>query len=225
MVPQVKADNLSGSEILYPTDDASIWMEYPNNNYGSSDHMGVRNRYGHPTHQDHWEVNALIRFDLSSIPPGTPIISARLCLYYYGCVFDNCEGRDLACYRITSDWNEGNVTWNTRHSYTSEVTSFSTVPPIYRPMCWDVTSDVQAFVNGEETNHGWEIMDTTTWRNYNVPDTRFRTKEYGVHTYLAITLYEDIPTLTEWGLVILVGLIVASAIFIMLRKRKATVPA
>lgn len=33
------------------------------------------------------------------------------------------------------------------------------------------------------------------------------------------------PTLTEWGLVILVALLIGSAVFVMLRKRKATVPA
>jgi hypothetical protein len=38
-------------------------------------------------------------------------------------------------------------------------------------------------------------------------------------------LQRETPTLTQWGLIILVVLIVASAIFIMVRRRKVTVPA
>jgi len=33
------------------------------------------------------------------------------------------------------------------------------------------------------------------------------------------------PALTEWGLIILVALLIASTIFVMLRRRKAAVPA
>lgn len=35
----------------------------------------------------------------------------------------------------------------------------------------------------------------------------------------------ETPTLTQWGVIILVALIIASAIFIMVRRRRATVPA
>ncbi len=33
------------------------------------------------------------------------------------------------------------------------------------------------------------------------------------------------PTLTDWGIIILIGLIISSAVFILLRRRKATVSA
>jgi hypothetical protein len=35
----------------------------------------------------------------------------------------------------------------------------------------------------------------------------------------------NVPTITQWGVIVLVALIVASAIYIMLRRRRATVPA
>jgi hypothetical protein len=193
MIPQAKADSAMGLVILNPTDDASIWMQYPDDNYGSSDHMGVRNRYGDISDPDHWEVNALIKFDLSSIPPGARIDSATLYLYYYDCAFNNCQNRDLTCHRITSGWNEGTVTWNTRPDTTSVATSHSIVPPNYSWMDWDVTSDVQDFVDGHETNYGWEIMDTTTWREFDIPDSRFRAKEFGDYVpYLEITYSYDV---------------------------------
>jgi hypothetical protein len=37
--------------------------------------------------------------------------------------------------------------------------------------------------------------------------------------------YQQTPTLTQWGLIILVALVVVSTIFVMLRRRKAAVPA
>jgi len=36
---------------------------------------------------------------------------------------------------------------------------------------------------------------------------------------------EECPTLTEWGIIILIALLVGSTVFIMLRRRKASVPA
>jgi len=37
--------------------------------------------------------------------------------------------------------------------------------------------------------------------------------------------YKEGPTLTQWGIIGLVGLLLASTVFIMLRRRRATVPA
>ena len=39
------------------------------------------------------------------------------------------------------------------------------------------------------------------------------------------TWYQQTPTLTQWGLIILVALLIASGVFIMLRRRKAAIPA
>ena len=45
-------------------------------------------------------------------------------------------------------------------------------------MTWDVTSDVQKFVNGEEVNYGWQIMDEQKWEWFDIPGTKLRSKEY-----------------------------------------------
>jgi hypothetical protein len=37
--------------------------------------------------------------------------------------------------------------------------------------------------------------------------------------------YPQTPTMTQWGMIVLVALIVASAVYILLRRRRATVPA
>jgi len=63
-------------------------------------------------------------------------------------------------YRITSDWNEKQVSWNSRPSYTSNTTAIATVPITANTwMEWNVTSDVRDFVQGSQINYGWVIID------------------------------------------------------------------
>ena len=46
-------------------------------------------------------------------------------------------------------------------------------------MIWDVSSDVQDFVDETETNYGWKITDENYWGSVNIPVTSFHSKEYG----------------------------------------------
>ena len=172
-----KADVLT----FYPTDDAYIRMKDPDNNYGASPTLTVRNRYGHPSHPAYWELDTLVKFDLSSIPPGTDIPFATLHLYYFDYNDNNPRGRDLTCHRLLGDWDEDTVTFNAAPDYVAEATSLAVVPSQPgRWMEWDVTSDVQAFVNDSEVdNYGWEIRDDRPWNDFDIPLAKFRSKEFG----------------------------------------------
>jgi len=183
-----------GTETFYPTDDTTLRMKVPDNNYGSREYLSVRNRYGHPSQPEYWEHDVLIRFDLLAIPTGTSITSAILNIYYYAYDENNPAGRDLTLYRVTSDWDEDTVTWNTRPSIASAVTSYDVVPNSPGSwMEWDVTSDVNDFVDENKVNYGWQIMDEQYWGGYDVPDSKFRSKEYGsIIPYLEIE-YENTP--------------------------------
>ena len=165
---------------FYPTDDSDIIMANPDHNNGSSSGMVVKNRYGSPYHPEYWERDALVRFDLSSLPPDTIVMSAVMSLYYYRWKDNNPAGRLLTCYRLTSDWDEETVTWNTQPTKIDSPTCSAAVPG--QPgqwMDWDVTSDVDAFLTDPDvTNFGWEIMDEEKWGHVNIPMTYFYTKEY-----------------------------------------------
>jgi Secretion system C-terminal sorting domain len=71
---------------------------------------------GNPGYQ-----RGLIDFDLSTIPVGSQIISARLSLYSPGGSHSQSQSGDNACYlsRITGNWTEETVTWNSQPSYTT----------------------------------------------------------------------------------------------------------
>ena len=163
---------------FFPTDDTRVNMYSPSTNYGASTTLVAMNRYGHPSHPTTWEQDTLIRFDLSAIPTGTDVTSAALRLYYYDYHDANPSGRELTCHRLEEDWDEDTVTWNTQPDYASEPTSVSLVPsgPTVW-MEWDVTSDVQAFLDDPVvSNYGWEIRDDEYWGTYNIPRTYFRSK-------------------------------------------------
>ena len=163
---------------FYPTDDTFIYKPVPDSNQGWKDHMVTRNAYG-AEGSDIYQDDILVRFDISSISLGTAIISATLNLYYYQYADNNPVGRELNLYRVTSDWDENTVTWDTQPSYASSPTTYSTVPSSYDWMSWDVSDDIQSYVNGENPNYGWKITDENYWGTGNIPITYFRTKEYG----------------------------------------------
>jgi len=164
--------------VYNPTDDASVKEYEPTTNYGDG-YLVVRNKYGsggNPGYED----DLLIRFDLSGITSGSVVTSATLNLYYYDYPNANPSGRNLTIYRVTSDWDEDIVTWNTRPTYSTEVISSAIVPGSTDSwMSFDLTSSVQDFVNGIYTNYGWQIMDLTYWGSSGIPAPYFRQEEYG----------------------------------------------
>jgi len=161
---------------LYSIKDiAQISQRSPDYNYGSTETITVRNEYG-ATHE--WGEEGLIKFDLSSISPGSTISSAKLKIYYSKWNDNNPSGRKLNLYRITSDWDEDMVTWNNQPSYATQPTADSSVPSATGVwMSWDVTDDVQDFVNGQATNYGWKITDGNYWGTYNIPMVIFKAEK------------------------------------------------
>ena len=158
-------------ETFYPIDDSYIQHGYPDTNNGDGILFKVKNEYGM---SPGYECSALLKFDVSSIPQGSVIESADLYLYFFAYVDTFPGGRRLDATRITSDWEEMTVTWNNQPSYASQPTSDSTVPgTLGRWMYWDLTEDVQDFVDGEKDNYGWKISDDNYWGWGDIPEARF----------------------------------------------------
>ena len=190
----------AGADVLdlHPLGDAWIDNKTPDENYGSDPDLVVRNKRG-LTSSD-WEADALVRFDLVTIPPGAEITSATLYLYYHDYSNNDPVGRILECRPITDYWHEATVTWNTRSSWSS-VVSESVVPSTYGWMTWDVTGDVLAFFVAD-VSYGWVIKDPEGWHADDMPNTMFYSKEYGAlipylsieYTLPAGTTYSVCPT-------------------------------
>ncbi len=165
------------------TDDTFIDEWAPGINKGTEDYLIVRSMY-----LTDFELDTLLKFDLSYVPAGTTVKSATLGLYYWHYNNGDPYNRQLDVYHITEAWDEGTVTWNNQPSYDSNVIDSAYVPGSYGWMTWDVTSSVQEFVDGTKTNYGWQIMDVNTSGDSMI---YFRSKEYadsGFHPSLQLDL-------------------------------------
>jgi len=168
-----------GVYIINPSDDTKLAHDGPNNNYGDSEKLWMRNDYG-AGGSSGWGWDGLIKFDLSSIPKNVTIYYAYVKLYLYGRGDHNPTGRPLNMYRATSDWDEETVTYNTQPSYASQPTTYTKVPPSNGVwMEWNVTSDVKNFTKGNYHNFGWLIIDENYWGKPDIPKMYFWLKEHG----------------------------------------------
>lgn len=99
--------------ILYPTEDASVALNFPDTNYGS-DHRLIVHYWPQstvpPDQVPAARMNAYIMFDLSSLD-GLTIISASLELYAASVGYD---GSDVGThYCSDNSWDEDTITGNT----------------------------------------------------------------------------------------------------------------
>ena len=207
------------------TDDAYISHGSPDYNTGTEPVLIIRNDYG-AGGSSGWAVDALIKFDLSQFANQT-ITSAKLKLRYYSWQDNNPAGRVLKLFRNMGDWNELTVTWNNQPDTAAQPTSSCAVPAATETwMEWDVTTDVQAMVQGSISNYGWHLLDDNYWGQPNIPYIRFRSKEYDTTYCPRLEIIAEpppIPTLTEWGLIIFGVVLLGFITRVFLKRRKAVV--
>lgn len=126
-------------------------------------------------------ANGLVRFDLSTIPTGTPIVSAHLWLY--AAYQNEYQTNDFHVSRLIEDWVPAQVDWCERANGAPWCTSggcvtsagqatatilnkYGTVPndgaflPYNEWVTWDVTEIVRSWVSGAAPNFGVLIWQT-----------------------------------------------------------------
>ena len=135
---------------LTATADAMIISNNPNLRYGSDPHLDLSKTSTR-------KIRDLIRFDLSSIPSNATITSATFSIYLYGCGSLSQTVDDLNIARITSDWEEYEVTWNTHKSKFDMSSTLSKTAPCslnnqYHD--FDIASFVENWRNGTWPNYG-----------------------------------------------------------------------
>lgn len=169
--------------VLEPTDDAEISERNPNDNSGTSGSIRLRAISG-------WRLDGLIKFNLSAVPSNVTIQYVGLQAFYHDNKDGNPRGNQLNLYRITNDWDEENVTWNTQPSSITEPSSFAIIPPtINNWVFWNVTGDTLMFYNSSTPNYGWRIRDMDSgWDNNDI--SYYRSKDYIEYHPLLIIGYE-----------------------------------
>ena len=115
------------------------------------------------------KVRSLIDFDLSTIPQGTSIISAKLSLYHgiesgHGLGHSQLSGsNDAKLCLITEAWDESQVTWNSVPSYTEDNSVFipASVDSAQDYTDINVTGLVQSQINNPDKYFGFMLMLNT----------------------------------------------------------------
>lgn len=171
---------------FYPENDAYISEKHHDSNYGSENTIMVKTKYG-GSNWTLWQQDGLISFDLSSLPSNVYVMSAKLYLYYYDYVDNNPKGRTLSVYRLGEPWDETSVTWDNRPTNAGYITINSTVPNSFGWMNWNVTVDVQGYIDDTWDNYGWQICDKNSWGKVGIPSPLFYSKDSnGSSPYLKI---------------------------------------
>ncbi|DAC73361.1 MAG TPA: hypothetical protein DSN98_00305 [Thermoplasmata archaeon] len=169
--------------VLEPTDDATISEVSPNSNAGTSDPIDIRSHISIS-----WlELDGLIKYNISTLPSNVTIQYASLQLYYFHSSDGNPGGHQVNAYKVTSDWDEGTVTWNTQPSYDPEPSSLAIVPSTLNTwVFWNLTGDIQLFYLGGAPNYGWRMVDTSGSQECSC----YHSKEYSEYHPLLIIGYK-----------------------------------
>ena len=149
--------------------DATLFELNPNNNIGNSNEFisfdwtfsGIEAK-GY----------SLIQFDLSSLPQNTNIISAKLSLFHNP-ILNSSAGQagDNACYlkKVTSQWNENTVTWNTMPSTSNinQVYLATSISPNQNYPNIDIINFVIDWYNNPQSNYGMmlEIINKSLYNS------------------------------------------------------------
>ena len=100
---------------------------------------------------------ALIQFDLSTIPSGANIVSAKLKLSAENHSAIGSFGQNAAkLHLVTAKWDEANVTWNTQPAYSNNIfVNLATSTSATQNYTVDVTNHVGGMLSNPSSNFGW----------------------------------------------------------------------
>jgi hypothetical protein len=139
-------------QVLFAVADACVLEGYPTSNVGNTTDMWAG--YDDSLDPGGRIVRSLVRFDITSLPPGRTIDRAVFRVYLVRSWDYPDRSRSITTHRITSNWAEGNVTWSNKPGYADTYGSSSIVHSSWGWYEFDVTHLVSAWYNGTHPNHG-----------------------------------------------------------------------
>lgn len=162
---------LSGSVTLTSVADAVVFEGFPTANISTTGDMWVG--YDDSLDPDGKIVRSVVKFNLSSVPGGAQVQSAKLRIYYLG-YWDYANVYDsIRAYQATGDWSESSVNWNNKPNAGQGYGSVNVASN--SNWAWfelDVKDLVQNWLNGSMANYGIvlrgqeESGSNSSWRSF-----------------------------------------------------------
>lgn len=163
--------------------DSYVYELNPLTNFGSAANLDVRSQLLN-------NKRSFVMFNLAScaIPAGALITAASLDLFMFTAP---AVGTTYDARQVTGSWTEAGVTWLNQPTVAASATaSVATGTTAGVTLSWNVSSDVQAFVDGT-ANNGWRIGDVTE-SSVTSREGQFRSAEFGTASQqpiLSVTYY------------------------------------
>ncbi len=141
------------SEIeISPIADAYVNQSADDTNFGSSNNLKIRSK-------KHANYRSFIKFDFH-FPSGTTILSSFLKLFMY---LPPNAARQYEASKVKKDWEETDpegIAWDYQPEVSESPTTLVDSGTTPDWLSFEVTSDVQGFVEGAEQNYGWRLKDS-----------------------------------------------------------------
>jgi len=140
---------------FYPSDDATVQEGAPDATDPSSLYLAAG-------HNENWmfpqwadgRVRFYLRFDLSTLPADSAVISATLSLYHSGGAdYEGCSS-SVNFHPVTGNWDESTITWNNCPGCGASTGSVSTTTDDQGWVNVDLTAQVAAWAAGGQPNYG-----------------------------------------------------------------------
>jgi hypothetical protein len=154
--------------------DAEIWDQAPNANYGDADETWVSSASNDTT-------RSLLRFNMAAIPYGARILGASLSLRRRS---GSGAEQPVSAHRIKNLWSENTVTWNHRQpgktwdtagsDFDNMAVATTPVGPVNQRYEWNITPLVQGWVDGSYANYGVVLVAAIA----GMPGERFDTSDH-----------------------------------------------
>jgi hypothetical protein len=169
--PTARADRqVQGLRLLPVVADASVHQSHPTQSFGGDAQLmagydleasGPQGATG--------AVRALLRFDLSQVPPGSTIDSAILTVRLVSS-WDTPES-SVVCLlqRVASPWDETTVTWDTAPALAEHCGWATVAHAAWGWHSFDITRLAQAWQRGDSANYGVMLLGDETrpnWRGF-----------------------------------------------------------
>ncbi len=181
--------------------DAEVGYIVPNSNYGNSPKISP---YAWTQNGDLNITRGLIQFSLTQIPANATITDAKLSLYYnpdYTPLTEHTGNNALWIRRITSQWNEGTVTWNTQPtiSTTNQVSVPQSVSNKQDYPDIDVTLLTQDIFKNVANNYGMmiQLQDETPYNDVMLASSDHPNKNLHPKIIVCYTIPTDINKQVE----------------------------
>lgn len=148
-------------------DAAFVYLEAANTNYGSATTLATENDGTDSRHFNSYLCfTDLIGNDAGQIPVGAVITSATMYIKTHSAT-NSQSPNTVYSYRVTSNWSEGSITWNTQPAYNGTAISSFVPSALNTWYSFSVTSAVQAWANGSAPNYGIRLYNPgADWAQY-----------------------------------------------------------